>query len=164
MITQQKPGGRNKRSTKDTQQSIKLTMEKLFKDNSNSPKSKQIFLESLEEKNLSSSEFDTFVKQALNLGLTKKEYANYLHVNARTLDRNLKEKFTLDVDKKEKILLLWQLMKRGIEVFGSEEKFSLWIREYNTALQKKPIDLFSSITGIEMANNLLTRIQYGVFS
>jgi putative toxin-antitoxin system antitoxin component (TIGR02293 family) len=98
------------------------------------------------------------------LGLTKKEYACYLHVNARTLDRNLKEKFTLDIDKTEKILLLWELMKRGIDVFGSEEKFSIWIREFNTALQKKPIDMFSTITGINLVNNLLTRIEYGVFS
>jgi len=113
---------------------------------------------------LSTSDLKEFLQLSSSLGLTKKESSNYLHINVRTLDRNLKEKFTLDNDKTEKIILLGALMKRGIDVFGSEEKFSSWIKEYNTALQKKPIDLFSSITGIELVDNLLTRIEYGVFS
>jgi putative toxin-antitoxin system antitoxin component (TIGR02293 family) len=143
---------------------LKVFMNKTYKNGWQSQKDRWSLVDLLGKNELSVSEFKDFSDLAFSLGLTKKEYANYLHVNARTLDRNLKEKFTLDIDKTEKILLLWELMKRGIDVFGSEEKFSIWIREFNTALQKKPIDMFSTITGINLVNNLLTRIEYGVFS
>ena len=130
---------------------------------SGSPKTQWMLVNALQN-NVQTSDFMQLSELAFELGLTKKEYAGYLHINTRTLDRNLKEKFTLDIDKSEKVFRLYEMMKRGIETIGTKDKFSKWIREENTAMQQKPISLFSTIAGIEIINNILTRIEYGVFS
>jgi uncharacterized protein (DUF2384 family) len=68
------------------------------------------------------------------------------------------------MNKFEKGLQLKQLNEKGIDVFGAEEKFSIWAKEFNPALQQRPIELFSSKTGIKRINDLLTRIEHGVLS
>ena len=68
------------------------------------------------------------------------------------------------MDKFEKRLQLKQLKEKGIKVFGSGEKFSKWVEEFNPALQQRPTELFSTEAGIKHVNNLLTRIEHGVFS
>ena len=116
------------------------------------------------QEDVSSSEFSRLWETASDLGINKKEYSGFLHINVRTLDRNLKEKFTLDIDKSEKALRIFRMMHHGINTFGNKEKFSKWLREDNQALGMKPIDLFGTIAGIEIVNNILTRIEYGIFS
>lgn len=142
----------------------KLMSTYLGESPTNSPKSKWALVAALEGGKVEKSDFKQLAAIAIDAGLTKKEYAHFLHINPRTLDRNLNDNYTLDLDKSEKILRISQMVKRGVDTFGNIEKFSKWIREYNTALQKKPIELFTTIVGIELIENVLTRIEYGVYS
>lgn len=111
-----------------------------------------------------SSYFNNLWLKVKNIGFNKTQYSNILNINPRTLERNLKDKYTLDLDKSEKALRLDYLINHGINTFGNEKQFSLWINEYSIALNKKPKDLFNTITGIEIVEEELTRIEYGVFS
>ncbi|TAJ15775.1 DUF2384 domain-containing protein [Marinilabiliaceae bacterium JC017] len=124
---------------------------------------KWTIVEALQEE-VDSSDFNILWNFAAEIGINKTEYAKYLHVTTRTLDRNLNERYTLSVDKSEKALRLFEMMQHGIKVFGSHKKFSLWIREYNTALGRKPVELFTTIAGIDIINNTLIRIEHGVFA
>ena len=108
--------------------------------------------------------FNNLWQKVKILGFNKTQYSEILNINPRTLDRNLKDKYTLDIDKSEKALRLDYLINHGIDTFGNEKQFSLWINEYSIALGKKPKDLFNTITGIEIVDEELTRIEYGVFA
>ncbi len=110
------------------------------------------------------SYFNNLWQKVSNLGFNKTQYSEILNINPRTLDRNLKNKYTLDIDKSEKALRLDYLINHGIDTFGSNKQFSLWINEYSIALGKKPKELFNTITGIEIVDEELTRIEYGVFA
>ena len=110
------------------------------------------------------SYFNNLWQKVSNLGFNKTQYSEILNINPRTLDRNLKNKYTLDIDKSEKALRLDYLINHGIDTFGSDKQFSLWINEYSIALGKKPKELFNTITGIEIVDEELTRIEYGVFA
>ena len=110
------------------------------------------------------SYFNNLWQKVRNIGFNKTQYSEILNINPRTLDRNLKNKYTLDIDKSEKALRLDYLITHGTHTFGSEKLFSNWINEYSIALGKKPKDLFNTITGIEIVDEELTRIEYGVFA
>ncbi|MCT4603899.1 MAG: DUF2384 domain-containing protein [Marinifilum sp.] len=108
-------------------------------------------------------DFILFFEKASDLGFTKKEYAEMLHINVRTLDRNLKEEFTLKIDKYENAMRIFDLMIHGIEVFGDELSFATWLREKNLALKDKPVHLLGSIAGIQIVDDAITRLEYGVY-
>jgi len=110
------------------------------------------------------SYFNNLWQKVRKIGFNKTQYSEILNINPRTLDRNLKDKYTLDIDKSEKALRLDYLITHGTKTFGNEELFSNWINEYSIALGKKPKELFNTITGIEIVDEELTRIEYGVFA
>lgn len=96
---------------------------------------------------------------------TMKEWANYLHLSERTLQRYRKEKKVFEPLQSEKILELALLQKRGIEVFGNPDKFNLWIETVNIALGSvKPKELLDNSFGIELIKDELTRIEHGVLA
>jgi putative toxin-antitoxin system antitoxin component (TIGR02293 family) len=62
------------------------------------------------------------------------------------------------------MLLLTRLFIRGVEVFGSKEKFGRWLRKPVRSLgTQKPIDLLSSTVGYTVVEQVLGRIEHGVF-
>ena len=110
-----------------------------------------------------SSEISSFLAKAKSVGINKNIYAELLNVNLRTLNRYLSSDTSLDFDKKEKAIRLDNLFNHGISVFGSKDVFSTWLFETNTYLSNKPISFLSVISGIEIIDNLLGKIDYGVF-
>jgi putative toxin-antitoxin system antitoxin component (TIGR02293 family) len=76
---------------------------------------------------------------------------------------NYKENDTsLDATTSEKLLMLFSLYHRGSIVFGSLEEFNKWITEPAFGLGKQlPQDLLDTITGIQLVDDELARIEYG---
>ncbi len=111
----------------------------------------------------SQSEIISFIDSARNVGINKNIYAKLLNVNLRTLNRYISLDTTLDFDKKEKAIRLNNLFNHGISVFGDKQLFSTWLFETNTYLNSTPISFLSVISGIEIIDNLLGKIDYGVF-
>jgi len=111
----------------------------------------------------SKSEIISFIDYAKSVGVNKNIYAELLNVNLRTLNRYINSETTLDFDKKEKAIRLNNLFKHGISVFGSKSLFSSWLFESNIYLNSSPISFLSVISGIEIIDNLLGKIDYGIF-
>ena len=109
------------------------------------------------------SEITSFIASAKEVGINKNIYAELLNVNLRTLNRYISSETSLDFDKKEKAIRLNNLFKHGILVFGSKDLFSTWLFETNIYLNSAPISFLSVISGIEIIDNLLGKIDYGVF-
>ena len=57
------------------------------------------------------------------------------------------------------------MLQHANEVFGDEEKVRQWINANNTALNNRtPVSFFDTLTGLNMVNDILTRIEEGVYS
>lgn len=93
------------------------------------------------------------------------DWARYLHINKRTLERYKKEKKKLDAPKSERVLQIGLVYIRGVEVFGNKVKFLSWLNNSNMALgNNKPKDLLDTNFGMGLVKDELTRIEHGIFA
>jgi len=58
---------------------------------------------------------------------------------------------------------LINLLEKGYEVFG-QEKFQKWMQTHNKVLKSKPIDMLNTSDGIQQVEDILGRIEHGVYS
>jgi putative toxin-antitoxin system antitoxin component (TIGR02293 family) len=97
------------------------------------------------------------------LGLTQKDAAQVLQVPERTLAR--RKAGRLDLQEGERFLRLVRLYNIALEVFGSSEKAWRWLRGPNRALGGvEPLSLLDTDLGTEAVEDVLGRIEHGVFS
>jgi len=100
-----------------------------------------------------------------NSPFTVKEWANYLHVSERTMQRYTKEKKVFDPIQSEKILEVTLVYKFGIDVFEVKENFDTWLNTNNVALGNiKPKSLLDTTFGISLLKDELTRIEHGILA
>ena len=96
---------------------------------------------------------------------TQKEWSDILHISERTLQRYAKDNSTFSFSVSDRILQIDKVIERGLEVFGSYEKFLLWIRD-NPYMLEGRLSLLS-LASFEGINNVLTqliRIEHGIFA
>lgn len=61
-------------------------------------------------------------------------------------------------------MLIYELYRHGEAVFDGLATFRSWLERPNTALSdKRPIDLLTNQQGFKTVDNLLTRLEYGVY-
>ena len=93
------------------------------------------------------------------------EWADYLHISERTIQRYKKEGKVFDPIYSEKIILVELLYKKGVDVFGIEDNFYTWMDTKSIALGGvKPKDLLDTSFGITMVYDELGRIEHGIFA
>lgn len=93
------------------------------------------------------------------------EWSSFLNVNVRTLQRYKHSDARLDVATSERILMIEQLLERGVSLFGAKERFELWLRTPSIPLGgKAPGELLSTATGILLLQDELTAIEHGLFA
>ena len=106
--------------------------------------------------------FDTFANKS---PFSLNEWSCYLHLSERTMQRYRSEKRTFDPLQSEKIIEITLFYKKGVEVFGSAEKFDAWLETDNLALGKiKPKMLLDNSFGINILKDELTAIEYGILA
>ena len=100
------------------------------------------------------------------LSFKESDWADYLNISQKTLQRHKKAKdYTFKSLHSEKILEMIELVNRGEEVFGSSEKFNHWMRSPSIALAgNKPFDLIKDSYGRALILEELNRIDHGIFS
>jgi len=109
--------------------------------------------------------YSFFERLSKNIPFTLREWAAFLHVSERSLQRYRKDKSSFNAITSERIVEITMLNKYGIEVFGGQERFNTWLTTKNTALGGiKPKDLLDSSFGIQMLKDELTRIEHGVLA
>ena len=94
-----------------------------------------------------------------------KDWSSFLHISERTMQRYQKENKLFDSLQTEKIVEITLLYRYGIEVFGDNEKFVLWLNTSNVALGGiSPRTLLDNHFGIELVKDTLTRIEHGILA
>lgn len=99
------------------------------------------------------------------LNITFKELANLLQVAERTLYR-FRSQGQLDTQASERLLLLENLTAHGLLVFdGQADALAEWFRYPLRELKgQTPLSLLTTISGFGLVDDVLTRIEYGVYT
>ena len=96
------------------------------------------------------------------LQLTMPEAASLLQMPARTLARR-KQTRKLQPDESDRLYRLARMAAHAVDVFGSDEKATAWLRRPNRALNgEQPIRLLDTDLGARQVEDLLGRLDYGI--
>ncbi|MDP2337230.1 MAG: DUF2384 domain-containing protein [Bacteroidota bacterium] len=97
-------------------------------------------------------------------GTNQKDIAHLLSLSEPTIRKYIKEGKHLNTGLSEHILELFELYEKGMDTFGSLEEFRNWLPHYNSGIERRPIDLLDTITGIRVVMDELTRIDHGILA
>lgn len=98
------------------------------------------------------------------LGLGAEELAAHLCISRSTLIRRRKAR-RLDMQESDRLLRYARLYARAKEVLGGAEQASAWLKAPARGLDMEtPLKFAETETGCREVENLLGRIQHGVFS
>ncbi len=98
------------------------------------------------------------------LDLTVRELAVLLAMNERTIARRLVAG-SLNKVESERLLLLNALATHGLRVFEDQGKFNRWLRRPLEILNSQsPLQMLDTATGFQVVDQILGRIEYGVYS
>jgi putative toxin-antitoxin system antitoxin component (TIGR02293 family) len=106
----------------------------------------------------------TLLSLAKKISLTLQELATILHISERTLQR-YDDDAIIKTEYAEKAVELARLYTRGQEVFGSMDKFKLWIKAPSLIFNgEAPVSLLDTSAGFDMVFTELGRIEHGIFA
>ncbi len=95
---------------------------------------------------------------------TESEWAAFLELSTKTLNRYKMENRYFKTLHSEKIMELAEVTREGLEIFGDAELFKQWLHTANYALgNRKPLDLLKDSYGKELVLKELTHINHGIF-
>lgn len=121
---------------------------------------RQHIIEELKSNKKSKEILEKFMKIS---GISNKLLAEEVfEISPKTLYLYRKSNKEMPIRFNEQILKLEELYKKGIELFEDSEGFNKWLKSESYGLGNvKPIDLFNSITGIDLIFEELVRIEFG---
>ena len=101
---------------------------------------------------------------AAGLEIGQEQMATLLRLTPRTLQRR-SERGRLDLNESERLWGLARLLSRAVEVLESEPGAVHWLKSPIQALGwKTPLALAQTAVGLREVENVLGRIEHGVFS
>jgi putative toxin-antitoxin system antitoxin component (TIGR02293 family) len=99
------------------------------------------------------------------LAVHRSEVAKRLNIPARTLSRRLATKSRLTHDESDRTVRMAKVVALAQDVLGAEDKASRWMVSPNRALGgQRPFDLLDTEVGVRSVEEILQRIQYGMYS
>lgn len=100
---------------------------------------------------------------AKKLGISMERMSALLHISHRTLQRKSPTDH-LSVHVSEQILSIAEVIRKGIEVMGDQDRLEQWLHsELSSLNRKKPIDLMDTTFGTRLLIRILGRIEHGVY-
>ncbi|WP_183556955.1 antitoxin Xre-like helix-turn-helix domain-containing protein [Mucilaginibacter sp. SP1R1] len=101
---------------------------------------------------------------AKKISLNIQELSNILHISERTLQR-YDDDAIIKTEYAEKAVELARLYTRGEEVFGSMDKFKIWIKTPGIVFKgEAPVTILDTSAGFDMVFKELGRIEHGIFA
>jgi putative toxin-antitoxin system antitoxin component (TIGR02293 family) len=99
------------------------------------------------------------------LGISRKRMAeNLFSVSVKTLERKSPQT-KLDRKTSSHALEIARVVQHAYEVFEDQEQVKLWLNRPNKALNNmEPVNLMDTLSGLNMVNDILGRIEEGVYS
>ena len=118
---------------------------------------------------LNSSKQGLNAKAALDFivlsGFTYDEFQETFKTTVKTIQNYAVQDLKLDAPLSEKLLKSFALFHKGAEVFGSVKAFTEWLNTSSVGLGNQiPFDLMDTITGIDLIEEELIRIEYGALA
>lgn len=105
------------------------------------------------------------VKFGKHAGFTNDELAKLINIPARTYARRVAGKARLTLPEGERAARLMRVFDRAKQLFATEENVRKWLHTELPALGwRTPIDFARTEPGAREVENLLGRIEHGVFS
>lgn len=96
--------------------------------------------------------------------LSRSEIASALLIPGRTLVRRKQEK-RLAVDESDRLYRLARIVAHALAIFGDQDKVAAWLHRPNRALSGAiPLDLLDTDIGATRVDDVLGRLEHGVFS
>lgn len=97
------------------------------------------------------------------LNISMERLSELLHISHRTIQRKEPDAH-LGVHVSEQVLAIAEVIRRGLEVMGSDEALVRWLHsELQSLDNKKPIDLMDTSFGTQLLLKILGRIEHGIF-
>ena len=98
------------------------------------------------------------------LELSLDELAKAVGISTRTLSRRRKEKH-LNLEESDRLFRIARIYGHALEVFGDSEKAARWFKRSHPVLDgMTPLEVFDTDLGAQLVDDLLTRVEYGVYS
>jgi len=98
-------------------------------------------------------------------GFTQDEFQETFKTTVKTIQNHVTRELTLDAALSEKLLKSFALFDKGAEIFGSASNFHQWLNTPAYGLgNQMPFDLMDTITGIQLIEEELIRIEYGTLA
>jgi putative toxin-antitoxin system antitoxin component (TIGR02293 family) len=98
-------------------------------------------------------------------GFTQDEFQDTFKTTVKTIQNHVNRALTLDSSLSEKLLKSFALFDKGIELFGSAKAFHQWLMVPAYGLgHQLPYNLMDTITGIQLIEEELIRIEYGALA
>lgn len=138
-----------------------------------SDKDEELFFSSLNERSMYDAiqtvregiPYYAFENYASRGPFTMADWSEFLGLSERSLQRYKKDKKSFDRLHSDRIIEIVRVLNKGVEVFGNEEKFAIWMNSKIIALGGiKPRELLDSSIGIKILDDELTAIDYGLFA
>jgi len=98
-------------------------------------------------------------------GFTYEEFQETFKTTVKTIQNYAVQDLKLDAPLSEKLLKSFALFHKGTEIFGSVKAFTEWLNTSSVGLGNQiPFDLMDTITGIDLIEEELIRIEYGALA
>jgi putative toxin-antitoxin system antitoxin component (TIGR02293 family) len=95
-------------------------------------------------------------------GFTQDEFQETFKTTVKTIQNHVTRELTLDAALSEKLLKSFALFDKGSAIFGSANGFHQWLNAPAYGLgNQMPFDLMDTITGIQLIEEELIRIEFG---
>ena len=109
--------------------------------------------------------YNRFYTLSEKLPFSMTQWSGFLNLSDRTFQRYKKDKKAFDKLHSDRIIEIVLVLRKGVEVFGDEDKFATWMNSNIIALGGiKPKELLDSSFGIKLLNDELIAIDYGLFA
>src|SRR5690349_1031720 len=109
--------------------------------------------------------FATYSAFAKKIPFTPQDWAGFLHISERTLQRYQQDKRRFDSLQSEKIIEIALIYRKGTHTMGSIDNFNTWLDTINLTFGKvKPKTLLDSSFGIQLLHDELTRLEHGILA
>lgn len=109
--------------------------------------------------------FRSFVILTESMEVTNKELAELVQISTRTLNRRQKEG-KLKADESDRLLRVARIFTQAVNLFeGEREAAQQWLSKENRALKGvTPLEASKTEEGAREVENLIVRLEHGVFS
>jgi putative toxin-antitoxin system antitoxin component (TIGR02293 family) len=102
---------------------------------------------------------------AKRLDISQDKLSELAQIAKTTLHRRIKEHQPLAQDESERVIRLYTVYQKAVEVFDDEERAARWFSSRPKALGgKTPLEFMATEPGARYVEKLLGRIEHGVFS